>query len=316
MVLVVTQRGDLTADWLIREFEDRGAAFVRFNTEDYPTAVGIRHRAGDTLLRLGEREVGLADVHAVWYRRPALPRMPEGLPSETASWAAREAAEALLGVWRTLDAVWVNHPDRNRMAESKPEQLRTAANLGFDVPASLITNEAEALRGFLAEQDGDVVCKPLWSGRIARDGQEHLFFTSALDTEVDIEALGPEPYLFQRRVEKRYDVRVTVIGREAFSARIDSQAQADARTDWRRGQLNGLQHSIEDLPSDIGERCVALCEHYGLLFGAIDLARREDGGYTFFEVNPNGQWAWVEQRTGLPLRARLANLLTTRRTLD
>jgi hypothetical protein len=46
-----------------------------------------------------------------------------------------------------------------------------------------------------------------------------------------------------------------------------------------------------------------------LAFAAIDLARRPDGGYTFFELNPNGQWAWLEQRTGIPLRSRLADLL-------
>jgi glutathione synthase/RimK-type ligase-like ATP-grasp enzyme len=70
-----------------------------------------------------------------------------------------------------------------------------------------------------------------------------------------------------------------------------------------------LAHTVETLPSDVVELCVALCRSYKLQFGAIDLARRPDGGYTFFEINPNGQWAWVEQRTGLPLRARLADLL-------
>jgi len=49
---------------------------------------------------------------------------------------------------------------------------------------------------------------------------------------------------------------------------------------------------------------------YGLEFSAIDLARHIDGTYVFFELNPNGQWAWVEQLTGLPLRYRLADLLT------
>jgi hypothetical protein len=39
------------------------------------------------------------------------------------------------------------------------------------------------------------------------------------------------------------------------------------------------------------------------------LARRPDGGYTFFELNPNGQWAWVEQLTGLPIAAALAEEL-------
>lgn len=309
MVLIVTQRGDLTADWLIRELEDRQAPFVRFNTEDYPTKVGLVHKPYETVLTLADREVSTGDVQAVWYRRPVLPRMPQGLPAETAMWARREAAEALLGVWRTLDAMWVNHPDRNRMAESKPEQLRTASAMGFDVPPSLITNEGSVLRQFLDDHDGEVICKPLWSGRVTKNGEDHLFFTSVVGADVDTRAVGPEPYLFQHRVDKRYDIRVTVIDNEAFAARIDSQDDKDARTDWRRGEPGLLGHTIERLPSDIGQLCVGLCQHYGLRFGAIDLARRDDGGYTFFEINPNGQWAWVEQRTGLPLRARLADLL-------
>jgi hypothetical protein len=39
------------------------------------------------------------------------------------------------------------------------------------------------------------------------------------------------------------------------------------------------------------------------------MIRRSNGGYTFFELNPNGQWAWVERLTGLPLAARLADEL-------
>ena len=63
------------------------------------------------------------------------------------------------------------------------------------------------------------------------------------------------------------------------------------------------------LPEEIEEGCLALCRHYGLEFGAIDLAIGPDGAYTFFEINPNGQWAWLEQETGQPLRSRLADLL-------
>lgn len=310
MLLIVTERGDLTADWLVRELENRSALFVRFNTEDYPTRVGLEWSPGAARLRLPEREVLLSDVNAVWYRRPAAPRISEGLAPAEAAWAQREAAVALMGVWRTVDALWVNHPDRNRLAESKPEQLRTAEALGFEVPATVVTNEPETLRGFVSAHPDGVICKPLWDGRVPAQGGEHLFFTTQLDpSAVPVDELGPEPYLFQERVRKRYDIRVTVIGREALAARIESQLDDETKTDWRGGRPGRLPHAVEELPAEVSERCVSLCEHYGLQFGAIDLARRPDGGYTFFEVNPNGQWAWVEQRTGLPLRARLADLL-------
>lgn len=113
-----------------------------------------------------------------------------------------------------------------------------------------------------------------------------------------LDQLGPEPYLFQEHIPKSHDVRATVIGDEVLAAAIDSQQDTETRTDWRRGHPGSLGHEVTALPDAIAERCVELCRRLGLLFGAIDLAVRPDGGYSFFEINPNGQWAWVEQRTG------------------
>ena len=45
----------------------------------------------------------------------------------------------------------------------------------------------------------------------------------------------------------------------------------------------------------MAEKCLALhALLMGSAFGAIDLARVDDGLFTrFFEINPNGQWAWI-----------------------
>lgn len=314
MLLIVTQRGDYHADWVVLELHARGVPFLRFNTEDYPVAAGLEWgSAGDAHLTvLGERRP-LTEVDAVWYRRPVPPVMPAELPAPQATWARGEAREALMGVWRTLDALWVNHPDRNRVAESKPLQLRTAADLGFEVPETLVSNSREAVSAFLDAHPAGLICKPLYDGRVPVDGEEQLFFTSRVDPDtVSLRDLGPEPYLFQELIPKVSDIRATVIGHQVFAVRIDSQANEHTKTDWRRGHPGELDHTPVDLPEDVSERCVSLCRRLGLHFGAIDLAQRPDGGYTFFEVNPNGQWAWVEQRTGLPLRAHMVELLTSR----
>ena len=50
----------------------------------------------------------------------------------------------------------------------------------------------------------------------------------------------------------------------------------------------------------------------GLFYGAIDLIRTVDGTYVFLEMNPFGQWAWVQDLCGLPLaeaHCRLFRLL-------
>ena len=311
MLLIVTERRDLHADWLILELEQRHAPFVRFNTEDYPQRACLTWSStGTAHLLIDGQTWDVDEFSSVWYRRPVPPVMPPEMDPRQAAWAQIEAREALMGLWRTLDGVlWVNHPDNNHVAESKPSQLRVAGKLGFEVPPTLITNDAAAAETFVRARSNGAICKPLYDGRVPVGHEDRIFFTSRVNfTGFRAAELGPEPYLFQALVPKLYDVRVTVIGNDVFAARIASQEQADAITDWRRGAATP-PHDVEDLPTEVAERCIALCRDYALQFGAIDLARRPDGGYSFFEVNPNGQWAWIEQLTGLPLRARLADLL-------
>jgi len=308
--LIVTNRDDLTADWLILELHRRGASFIRFNTEDYPTRIQFSWSIGGGQLVFSDgRRVPLGSISAVWYRRPVPPVLPDTLDPDRHSWAQLESQAALEGVWRTLDALWVNHPVANRVADSKPYQLQIARQLGLKIPPSLVTNAAADATRFAREHDSSIICKPLANGRVRFDGGERLFFTSQVPVSQDFAGLGPEPYLFQALIPKAYDVRVTVIGRDVFATRIDSQEEVDARIDWRRSDSQALRHSAEALPDPLASACLSLTAHFQLEFAAIDLARTPDGEYVFFEVNSSGQWAWIEQLTGQPLRSALADLL-------
>lgn len=307
MVLIVTNRDDLTADWLILELQRRRTPYVRFNTEDYPQLSTVHWTVDDPRIEVKGRELRAQEISAVWFRRPMPPQLRPGLQTDEAVWAAREAAEALDGFWRTLDTRWVSLPSAIRLAESKPLQLSDAATLGFDIPDTEITSSINRVQALMERNQHGVICKPLRDGRVRHSGRS-LLFTSIVTAD-QIKGLGDEPHLFQALVQKRYDIRVTVIGDEVFSTRIESP-DFGADIDWRRNHPDSLRYLPEVLPDDITELCRRLVRRYGLSFGAIDLARRQDDGYTFFELNPNGQWAFIEQRTGQPLRARLADLLS------
>lgn len=310
MLLIVTNRDDLTADWLILELEERGVRFARFNTEDYPETVGLAWAPNSGHIDLPETRVQLSKISAAWWRRPVPPVLRRDLGADERAWALTEAREALEGLWRAIDVRWVNHPDRNRAATSKPAQLLVAQQLGFDVPATLMTNDAEEARSFIRHQASGAICKPLRSGRVPVDGEEQVFFTSPIhSTSGSLDRLGAEPYLFQELIPKASDLRVTVIGDEAFAVRIHSQESAQTALDWRASDPAQLRHEAVDLPEPTASRCVELVRRFGCAFGAIDLAERPDGTVTFFENNPSGQWAWIEQLTGLPLRAALTDLL-------
>lgn len=64
-----------------------------------------------------------------------------------------------------------------------------------------------------------------------------------------------------------------------------------------------------DLPDDLAARLRAYLDRLGLVYGAIDMRLTPDGRYVFLEVNPAGQWRFMEQRTGVPMTETFARLL-------
>ena len=122
--------------------------------------------------------------------------------------------------------------------------------------------------------------------------------------------LALAPVTFQEKVEKVSDIRVTVVGDDVFAAEILSQGRESSKVDWRATDDPNLEHRVHELPSALVSRCRRLVSHLGLNFGALDLALKPDGTYVFFEINPNGEWLWLEDQLGFPLSERIATWLT------
>jgi hypothetical protein len=146
VILLVTNRDDLTADWLIVELQRRRARYVRFNTEDFPQRSSIRWRVDAASLTLGKAEVHAKEIEAVWYRRPVVPRPRSGLTADEGTWVIRESSAVLDGFWRTLETRWVSRPEAIRLADSKPQQLADASKLGFEIPDTEITNNTDHVK--------------------------------------------------------------------------------------------------------------------------------------------------------------------------
>ena len=121
--------------------------------------------------------------------------------------------------------------------------------------------------------------------------------------------MAAAPVIYQREIAKACDLRVTVIGERLFATAIHSQADNETEVDWRRGSRVDLVHELVELPEELAARCLELTRALDLRYGAIDLIRDSDGANRFLEINPNGQWAWIERRTGAPLSAAIVDAL-------
>ncbi|MEV0278530.1 ATP-grasp ribosomal peptide maturase [Streptomyces sp. NPDC050610] len=292
-VLVVTQLDDATADVVIAELCRREVPVVRLDPADFPDSVSVTVRVdGGGLVgevRTATRATALEGVRSVYWRRPRPYAAPAGLDTQDARWCAEQARYGLGGILAALPgAHYVNHPWRNRAAEHKPAQLVAAARCGLRVPPTLLTNEVEQARRFAAEY-GPVVYKPLYNSDYADDrGQSLTVWVEEVDPE-DLDAgVGQTMHLFQQRVDKVADIRLTAVGDRLFAVRIDGSPGLD----WRR-YYDDLSYTPLDTPPDVAKAVHDYLTTFHLTYGAFDFGLDAAGRWHWYECNPNGQFAWL-----------------------
>lgn len=305
-VLVVTSLHDPTADVVISELHDRDVPVVRLDSGDFPASLSVEAEITPQGLqgRLAtpSRTADLASVRSLYYRRPTGFAFPH-LSGQDARFAVTQARYGLGGVLASLPGcLYVNHPHRIGDAEFKPSGLAAAVAAGFLVPPTLITSAPDAAKAFV-KRHGSVVYKPLHNPVYRVDGVSSVVKVAEVATEDIDDSVAGTAHLFQQRVTKTGDVRVTVIGSKVFCVRIDSDL-LDWRTDYSR-----LAYTPVAAPPGIEQALHHYMAHFGLVFGAFDFCVGEDGRWWFLECNPSGQWYWLEPETGLPMCAALADLL-------
>ncbi|MCY0923297.1 MULTISPECIES: ATP-grasp ribosomal peptide maturase [Streptomyces] len=308
-VLVVTEADDITADMVITELNRRKVPVVRFNPADIGEGLTVSARFGTCpapvagQVRTPSRTADLAVVRSVYWRRPEWPTFSH-LPPDDSRFAAAQVRYGLGGTLYALDGpLWVNHPLRVAAADYKPAQLALAQQLGFIIPPTVVTNDPDEARKFIRAQ-GDAIFKTLRWTPYAREGVPVTGWADPVTADEIDDSIRITPHLFQARVDKVADLRVLIVGRHTFAVRIESDL-----LDWRK-DYSALTYSVEHLPHRVHQGLHAYLHHLGLVSGSFDLAVDRAGDYWWLELNPNGQWGWLETETGLPMSAAFADLLT------
>jgi glutathione synthase/RimK-type ligase-like ATP-grasp enzyme len=76
-----------------------------------------------------------------------------------------------------------------------------------------------------------------------------------------------------------------------------------------------MRHGVHRLPAEVSAKITRLMDRFGLVFAAMDMILTPDGRYVFLEINPGGQFAWLEDKTAVPLTATLADMLLAGRPI-
>jgi glutathione synthase/RimK-type ligase-like ATP-grasp enzyme len=308
MIMIISAPEDIHAQVVARNLVAKRGCDVRLlNLADFPMQLTLTMRfnshAESALAWADGSAALLSEVSAVWWRRP----QPFGVPANPSDPAAQQFAfseteTAFRGLWQMHRALWVNNVVRDAAAAHKPWQLDVAQQVGLSIPETVMTNDPKEAQRFWQEHRGATVYKAFLATPFAwRE-------TRVLRPEEEALAgnVRYAPVIFQKYVPAVADLRAIVIGEKIFTAAAPSD-KTEYKADIRLN-LN-VRYQPHTLPAHTAERLLRLMRRLGLEYGAIDLRLTPEGEYVFLEINPAGQFLYIEQAAGLPIADALADLL-------
>lgn len=172
--------------------------------------------------------------------------------------------------------------------------------MGFEFANSSIGTSVDNINDVISS--GGII-KPLTTGKIVNGQKCELIQTSRIDTYIE-EDISLTPIYVQEYVEKYYELRITIVDDKIYPVRIDAYNIVD----WRVNQEYN-KYSLVDIPKNIENKCLEMLKILNLKFGAFDFIVNKKEEFIFLEVNPNGQWLWLEEILDLNISQEIVRYL-------
>lgn len=286
MTLIYDNSFDGTTDLLVSKL---GAeAVFRFNFDlwrDYSVSIGVDDFE---IVNPAGRMLRAEHVAKVYWRKPCRTRelFPdkdygrEDLYVEEELWYAMRELVNLL--WMEGRLVLVEPQAEQRVG--KIVQMRLAAD-HFEVsPWQVVRGRPKDL-----SVERDCVVKSLTLERVR---EASVLYATRIDTRM----LDPEvPWFVQDYVSAEADVTVVHVRGDLFAFELPRAGFVDRVADWRQLALDPATQAWKPhaLPQSISQSIRTLMERLSLDYGRLDFLLR-GGEYVFLEVNPNGEWGWLD----------------------
>jgi len=333
VILIITNKGDIHCNPVIKHFQRNGDKYFRLNTEslltDYLISFSYKDQSVDLHIenKINGKTLSSKEVISVWERRPNSPVLPE-INNEKIKLVVEDEANELTKWIRHffINCRMIGSSVWDRPNESKLRQMDVASRVinelrsEIKLPHTLLTNSKKDLEQF-SNNKKEIVLKPISADGLMLDDKLEIPFTSRKVNSKNINVITQDdlelcPSFMQEYVEKNYELRITVIGEKILCCKIDSQKlpKGNGREDWREGYEHGLSEVEEwiDCPDEIQEFIILYMQKMNLNFGCFDFIYAKNNSFYFLECNPNGQWMWLEEDLGIPISESIANFLAFR----
>jgi ATP-GRASP peptide maturase of grasp-with-spasm system len=305
--------------------------FIRINGSDIDSRGGPLISIGNTGVkdRLAIDEVSLesVDIKVVWYRRWSYRNAYQSvnLFTNTDHSIPNNIYSIFLHIFRELQGVshflfsrlasakWLSDPANASV--NKLLALKLAAEMGLDIPETIVTTSLEEVRRFAARHK-EIITKSISEVLMCNfDEKTYANFTSSVPEEfLENKAWqGAFPSLFQEKLLKKYEIRIFYLDGQCYSMAMFTQNNAMTQTDFRKYSYDSPARAVPyQLQPRIEDKLRSLMKALHLDTGSIDMVRTVDGRDVFLEVNPVGQFGMVSEPCNYFLEEKVAKALADR----
>lgn len=243
----------------------------------------------------------VASVRLIWWRHGRSTQKLNVDVSEESHFSLinNDCTGTLNGLFlSSFSGKWISNPKATEQSSNKLFQLTVAQQCGFRIPTTLVTQSESEVRRFYDRFDGKIIVKPV----VGTPGP--LVFTQFVrggHLEMP-DSIRICPAIYQEYIPGRRHIRLNCFGPQSFAAEIET-----SELDWRPNLTVPVRRWI--IPPELQRRVREVLSRLGLEMGIIDLKETPSGELVWFEVNPQGQFLFLEPLTGEPLTERFADYL-------
>lgn len=193
---------------------------------------------------------------------------------------------------------------------NKLQTLLTAKNQGIKIPNTLITSNKNELLTFFSQNNNNIITKGIQQSPFLYDNDNNYF--SGLTKKINSEEIKKLPNkfklsLFQKQINKIFEIRTFYLKGVFYSTAIFSQNDNKTKVDFRDYNHTNPNRCVPyQLPDKLEKKLTTLMHKIKLETGSMDILYNGKD-YYFLEVNPVGQFGWVETSCNYNISLVIAN---------
>lgn len=317
MILLLSEERDISTDNVVEWLRHYNAPFLRINTSDINLVQNIRMDSTGASIQLYDSCVNLSNVKAVWFRRGSFRFVSDYFRySDKSDEVNHQVARQLNNDAQVLsnylyyalskNAYTINHPAQYNL--NKLVVLDLARQSGLKTPDTLITRSKEDVQTYQKHAQKKLITKQLSDNfRIQEDKISYGVGTRIVSSVPNFFFYS----LFQTRIERLCELRVFYLNNQFFPAAIFVD---DHLPDSRSLRLGGNRARIVPfmLPDEVLHALSELTAKVNVNCGSIDMILDKEGNYFFLEINPVGQYDYIEIACNYPISKLIADSLCGR----